>query len=217
MIGVAPRLRRALDTAVQGEIPFRHWELTEILPPETGVALAALPFAVPEGGRIDGRRELINAQRSFFGVDVRAASAVCDEMAQAWQSPDIVGLIQARCGIELTGTYLRMEYCQDTDGFWLEPHTDIGAKLFTMLVYLSTDPDAADWGTDLLDREPPHALVGRSSGAYDTGLIFIPGTDTWHGFARRRIGGIRRTLIVNYVRPEWRARHELAFPDRPIG
>lgn len=27
---------------------------------------------------------------------------------------------------------------------WLEPHTDIAAKRFTMLIYLSTHPDAAE-------------------------------------------------------------------------
>jgi hypothetical protein len=27
--------------------------------------------------------------------------------------------------------------------------------------------------------------------------------------------GIRRSLIVNYVKPDWRSRHELSFPDRP--
>jgi hypothetical protein len=27
---------------------------------------------------------------------------------------------------------------------------------------------------------------------------------------------MRRTLIVNYVRDEWRARHELCFPNRQV-
>ena len=30
------------------------------------------------------------------------------------------------------------------------------------------------------------------------------------------LSGIRRSLIVNYVGPEWRARHELAYPDVPV-
>ena len=54
-------------------------------------------------------------------------------------------------GCTLGGSFLRIEYCLDTDGFWLEPHTDIGAKLFTMLVYLSDHPEAEDWGTDIMD------------------------------------------------------------------
>ena len=48
------------------------------------------------------------------------------------------------------------------------------------------------------------------------GLIFVPGADTWHGFTRRPIVGVRRSLIVNYVKPEWRSRHELAFPNEAV-
>ena len=36
------------------------------------------------------------------------------------------------------------------------------------------------------------------------------------GFTPRAIRGVRRSLIVNYVKPEWRARHELAFPDQVV-
>jgi hypothetical protein len=28
---------------------------------------------------------------------------------------------------------------------------------------------------------------------------------------------VRRSLIVNYVKPEWRSRHELAYPDHAAG
>jgi len=60
-------------------------------------------------------------------------------------------------------------------------------------------------------------LVATAPYRRNAGLIFIPGSDTWHGFHRRPIVGVRRSLIVNYVKPEWRSRHELAFPDRLAG
>ena len=41
-------------------------------------------------------------------------------------------------------------------------------------------------------------------------MIFIPGDDTWHGFIKRPIKGVRRSLIVNYVTGAWRDRYELA-------
>lgn len=43
----------------------------------------------------------------------------------------------------------------------------------------------------------------------NSGLLFVPGKDTWHGFEKRPIHGLRRTLIVNYVDDSWKARHEL--------
>ncbi|MFY7958508.1 MAG: 2OG-Fe(II) oxygenase, partial [Elsteraceae bacterium] len=119
------------------------------------------------------------------------------------------------CGVSLAGGYLRVEYCLDSKGFWLEPHTDIGAKLFTHLIYLSTGPGSEAWGTDLL--RPDGELVARAPATPNSGLIFIPASDSWHGFAPRPIEGVRRTLIVNYVREEWRARHELCFPEQPVG
>ena len=207
-------LHAALAAGRQGEVPFRHWSLDTVLPAETCAAVRALPFNIPDMGGIGGRRESINAQRSFFGVEQRGQFAVCDALAHALQAPATIALLQRLCGTALAGASLRIEYCQDTDGFWLEPHTDIGAKLFTMLTYLSDGPEAATWGTDLLDTAGK--VVARSPGTFDSGLIFIPAEDTWHGFARRRIDGVRRTLIVNYVRPEWRARHELCFPDIPV-
>ncbi len=216
-VTIAPperHLRAALAAARRGGVPFRHWTLTDVLPDETAAAVRALPFTLPDMTWIAGRRESINAQRRFFGVPQRLGFPVCDTLAQAFQAPATVALLQRLCATDLGGGSLRIEYCQDTDGFWLEPHTDIGAKLFTLLIYLSDGADAEQWGTDLLDGAGH--LVGRSAGTFNSGLIFIPAADTWHGFAPRRIDGIRRTLIVNYVRPDWRARHELCFPDQPV-
>ena len=51
----------------------------------------------------------------------------------------------------------------------------------------------------------------------NSGVIFMPGSDTWHGFRKRAIDGVRRSLIVNYVKPEWRARHELLLPGSAGG
>ena len=47
-------------------------------------------------------------------------------------------------------------------------------------------------------------------------MIFIPGENTWHGFEPRKIVGVRRLMEINYVRPSWRSREQLSFPDRPI-
>ena len=100
------------------------------------------------------------------------------------------------------------------DGFWLEPHTDIGAKFFTMLIYLNDPPAGEDWGTDVYESADKH--LGSAPSGRNQGLVFVPGQTSWHGFEKRPITGIRRSLIVNYVTPEWRARHELAFSDKPI-
>lgn len=210
----ARHFRHALEQSRRQEWPFRHWLLTDALPPAVARAVAALPFDPPAIADTRGRRETHNATRVFLNPAAQAAFPAA-EVAAAFQHPETVGLLVRRCGADLSGGFLRIEYCLDTAGFWLEPHTDIGAKLFTMLIYLSTDDGAADWGTDIY-ADPAAPPVARADAGFGNGLIFVPGCDTWHGFEARTITGVRRTLIVNYVVPDWRSRHELAFPDAPV-
>jgi hypothetical protein len=211
---VVSSLLASLDHSDCSTFPFRHWLLDRILPERICREIDALAIPPPAIEDTLGRRETHNSTRLFFGETQRACSPACDEIATALQSSPVIRQLETVCDVALGGSYLRIEYCRDTDGFWLEPHTDIGAKLFTMLIYLSDDPGSEAWGTDLLDG--PDTLVATTPYQRNFGVIFIPGTDTWHGFHRRPIRGVRRSLIVNFVRPEWRSRHELAFPERPV-
>ena len=159
------------------------------------------PGIVATGIRAIGRRqETHNATRRFITERERTRLPACEALAEAFQDEATVRLFEDLCEIDLIGCYLRIEYCLDGPGFWLEPHTDIGAKQLTLLITLSLHPEAEGWGTDLLD--PAHRLVGRTSGRFNSGLLFIPDATIWHDFAPRPIRGIRRSLIVNYVGPE---------------
>lgn len=207
-------IARAIAEAPRGDAPYRHWLPGNILPPGDCAAICALPLGATVLGATLGRRETNNATRVYFSAENLMRFEVCVRIALALQEGRAVAAIEDACGIDLAGTHLRIEYCQDGDGFWLEPHTDIGAKRLTLLIYLSDDPDSADWGTDILDEF--WFPVARAPFRRNHGLMFVPGATTYHGFRRRPIRGVRRSIIVNYVGPEWRARHELAFPDRPI-
>ena len=213
---VSASLIGCFDASVFSAQPFRHWLLSDILPVAVCDRIDALPARAANIDDTLGKRETHNSSRLFFGLDNRRRHPVCDALAAGFQSAAAVERIERLCEIELRDkSHLRIEYCLDTDGFWLEPHTDIGAKLFTMLVYLSTEPGSEEWGTDILDANLN--LVAVAPYARNGGLIFVPGSDTWHGFHRRPIKGVRRSLIINYVKPEWRSRHELAYPDRTAG
>ena len=194
--------------------PFPHWLLTDVLPFAVAKAVAELPVPPPPAGDTQGRRETHNSQRVFLSPAFQAEHPVARAVAAAFQEPEMIGVLEARTGARLSGHYLRIEYCRDGADFWLEPHTDIGAKAFTMLIYLSASPEAENWGTDIYDVQLNH--VGRAPGGYNKGLIFIPGEDTWHGVEKRAFSDVRKSLIVNYVVPDWRSRHELAFPDETV-
>lgn len=196
------------------DYPYRHWLVFDIFPVEIAEQLANLPFPVPDIGGISGQRDLHNATRQYFDRDNIQKYVLCKEVAEHFQSKSTIESLQNTFGIDLAGTYLRLEYAQDTDGFWLEPHTDLGVKKFTMLIYLSDGEGHDQLGTDIYSAKDAH--VGRSVFQRNAAMVFIPADNTWHGFEKRTIKGVRKSLILNYVTPEWRAREQLAYPDSLI-
>jgi hypothetical protein len=190
--------------------PYGYWLLKQALPPKVCTAIGNLPFPAPAEAAFDGKRETNNSTRVFFSPEVQRSYAVCREVAEAFKNPRVMSAIEVTTGAKLDDGQLRIEYCQDADGFWLEPHLDIPVKKLTMLVYLSDDARLSDAGTDVYDESPEHRTVATAPYEFNAGMIFIPGKNTWHGFSKRPIRGIRKSIIVNYVSPEWRAIDELA-------
>ena len=207
-------IRESLEQSERASAPYKYWLARNILPEEIAADICALPFAAPPLNGLSGKREVHNATRSYIDAACQSAHPVAACVAAAFQSSEIVGLLEDMFEASLVGTYLRAEYAQDVDGFWLEPHSDLGVKKFTLLLYLSDDPEHAGLGTDIYGADKAH--VGASPFARGTGMIFVPSTITIHGFERRPIHGVRKSLIVNYVTDEWRATEQLAFPDKPV-
>jgi hypothetical protein len=203
-----------IEASERNEAPYRHWTLRHCLPEAAVPQIQALPFPPPALGGVSGRRELHNATRRYFDAESRHRFPVCESFCRAFQDERVTARIAAHFGACLAGTYLRVEYAQDTDGFWLEPHTDLGVKAFTMLLYMSSHPQHATLGTDIYNPDKTHA--GRSPFAPNAAMVFVPSDTTYHGFEPRRIEGVRISVIVNYVTDEWRAREQLAFPDTPV-
>lgn len=194
--------------------PYTYWNATNVLPDPLPAAICNLPFTAPRLGGISGKREKHNATRTYFDTENRAAYGFVNATAKAFQRPDMTRAIETLFDTNLAGSYLRMEYAQDVDGFWLEPHSDLGVKLFTLLLYLSDDPRHSGLGTDIYDAKKKH--VSTAPFLSNAAMIFIPSDVTFHGFERRPITGVRKSLIINYVTEEWRAREQLAFPEAPV-
>jgi hypothetical protein len=210
---VADHFCRALRKAHRAEQPYLHWKLADVLPEAMCTGLLTLPIAPPVLGETDGTRDTYNASRAFVTPKLREEFPASAVLADALQRPEVARQLEETVGIDAEGKFLRIEYIQDTDGAWLEPHRDIPDKLFSMVIYLCTGPEAKDWGTDIYDTD--RQWVGRASADFNSAVIFIPGDDTWHGFDKRPIRGVRRLMEINYVQ-NWRDREQLAFPDRPV-
>lgn len=204
----------SIATRREAREPYRHWLLSDVLPQETCTAIVELPFAAPRIADTRGKRETHNESRTFFSVANRARFTVCNDMAAAFQSNAVVRALEEAFATTLTGSFLRVEYCQDSGSFWLEPHCDVEVKLITIQVYLSSGADAESLGTDIYrDENTWFATVPAS---FNSALVFVPAKNTWHGFRRRQFAGVRRSIIINYVTASWRARHELAYPTDAV-
>jgi hypothetical protein len=211
---VIDTLAASLRSAQRLEMPYRRWQIRNVFPETLITGILTLPIAPPAIGYGDGTRASYNDRRTFITPALRAKFPSLDLLASALADPVIVDLFARTLEIETEGAYLRAEYIQDLDGMWLEPHRDIPEKLFSMVVYFFTGPDSAEWGTDIYDEN--QRWIGQAPGEFNGGIIFVPGPNTWHGFEKRRIIGVRRLMEINYVRPDWRDREQLADPATPL-
>ena len=208
-------IKKSAEGGDRRETPYRHWILRGVFPKNVYQELKDMPFPAADLGGVSGTREAHNADRVYFAADNLEKFPNARATVEAFQDPEIVAHFAEVFDAPLDGTYVRVEYAQDVDGFWLKPHTDIGVKMFTMLIYMSDDPRHSDLGTDIYADENTH--VGRSPFEPNSAMIFVPSKNTWHGFEKRAIHGVRRSIIVNYVTNDWRAREQLAYPQKPVG
>ena len=207
-------VRASLEARRSFDAPYRYFLVEDLFPPAVAQELAALPFRAPGLDGVSGKRELHNDTRRYFDAATNAEHPVMGRIAEALQSPDLVSEIAAAFEAPIDDTFLRLEYAQDVDGFWLEPHTDLGVKKFTCLIYLSDGPGHEALGTDIYGADKAH--VGAPPFVPNSAMIFVPGSDTWHGFEKRPIEGVRRSVILNYVTHDWRAREQLSYPEAPV-
>jgi hypothetical protein len=211
---IALHFAAGLARAERVDMPFRHFYAEGLLPAAAVDDLARLPVVPPRLDGLSGRREYHNAARFFCNAKTMQRFPALAALARALQARAAVAAIETFCETSLAGTFLRVEYAADSDGFWLEPHTDLGVKKFTCLISLAEDERQSSLGTDIYT--PDRKLYRRYPFHRGAALVFIPAHDTWHGFEKRPIVGCRRSLIVNFVGPEWRDRAQLAFPDDPV-
>lgn len=204
----------ALDGAERFEEPYRHWILMGLLPEDILADLRDLDFPVPDLDGVSGKRELHNDQRYYVDQANMARFPSMAALGAAFQAPRMIRAVEDFFAADIEGTYLRIEYAQDVTGFWLEPHTDLGVKRLTVLLYISDGPGHEELGTDVFAADK--SWTKRTPFAPNVAMAFVPSTNTYHGFQAREIPGVRKSLILNYVTTDWRDREQLAFPEKTV-
>ena len=211
---VAQTILSSLDLSDKPTDPYPHFLMKDVLPAGYCDAITALPFHTPtaDEANFDGRRNTNNNLRTYFNAEKQAEYEVINEVVEGFEHPLVRKAIETITGADLSDGQLRIEYCQDAPGFWLEPHTDISVKKMSMVVSLLDDPELARNGTDIHRGPPDHEYVGSAPYGLNNGMIFVPSDNTWHGVGHHPVpeGKVRKSLIVNYVTSDWLEKWELA-------
>lgn len=211
---VAQSIAQSLQRSRHHKIPYDYWLLENVFPEGLCEMLADLPFHAPgsEEANFDGRRNTNNKLRIYFNSENQVKFPAIQQITAGFDHPLVRRSIEELSGANLDDTLLRIEYCQDMPGFWLEPHTDISVKKLSMLVFLLDDPVLAGTGTDIFTGPPEHAYVTSAPYGCNKGILFVPAANTWHGAGHNPVppGKVRKSLIINFVSAEWREKRELA-------
>src|ERR1700742_5336460 len=108
MTSAEAHLSAVLDHAERRDVPFRHWNLTAVLPDNMTNAFTAMPAKVPDV--VSGTRRAVNGQRSFVSVENRRNFWFCADLADALQSPRLTSKLARMCDVDLAGSFLRIEF-----------------------------------------------------------------------------------------------------------
>ena len=111
-------------------------------------------------------------------------------------------LFERELNCNLDNCLLRIELIDDRFPFYHAPHLDSQEKLLTIIIYIDKD-DVLDLGTDLFFDKDEYAK--KIQWENNSALFFTPSNKKWHGFNPMQYKGIRRLMIVNFVKTDqWR-------------
>ncbi len=98
---------QSLLAAPVRETPYRHWLMQGVLPADMARSLNALPFPAPPLDGVSGSREIHNNTRRYIDAAAIAQHAVCRSLAEAFQDPATVAMIEEVTGARLDGCCLQ--------------------------------------------------------------------------------------------------------------
>lgn len=200
---IIDQLASAFKSAPEFSYPFKHWEVENALPTELTEQILAVRIPRTDGFAYDGTRASDSQlrpggtppRRMFIDTNTKDSHPFFQDLIDALLSEPVIEVVNNKFGVDTTDLYLRVEYINDFDGFFLDPHKDIVEKRFSMLLFLGDGPE--HMGTDFYDADLN--VVKTVSFRHNNAYVFLPGDDTWHGLEKKSIPDRRCSLLINYV------------------
>ncbi len=189
--------------AGESNYPFQHWIVENMLPSELTDQILAVRIPKTSGFVYDGTRASDSKlkpggtppRRMFITKDTKNEHPFFQDLVDAFLDPQVLKIVKDKFHVDTKELFLRVEYINDFDGFFLEPHKDIIEKQFTLLLFLGDGPEYM--GTDFYDTDLK--VVKTVKFGHNRGYVFTPSENSWHGLERKPIPDRRCSLLVNYV------------------
>jgi len=157
------------------------------------------PKEVPEEDS-SGKRDSANKFRTFITRNTKGADIFKD-----WDTLEMRLGLSDITGVDMKTGALRIELCQDGPGFWLSQHVDIKEKLMTLQIYLGEGKES--WGTVLYAQ--PDQVFTELPFKSNTGWLGVLGEPVIHGVPKKKVDGVRKSVIINYVTSDWKDTDQL--------
>ena len=212
-------LKNVIEKASEESSPWPWYGLSDVLDEEQVAEIRAMQFNERE--RMHGGKRSDNTSVRQFVTEngPPGLRRLVEELLSKEVQEAIHKKIYKYDG-NYSGLYVRMEVLNDKDGFWLEPHCDIGEKLISCLVYVNETDEDENIGTDLYTDMRGWFLCGSEDSLlepvrtvpfiHNTGYMFSQfdgNGNKVHGLSKgKKIKVERRGLQINYVTFEtpWR-------------
>lgn len=193
----------SFNNAPEQDYPFQHWEVENMLPDALTSQILAIRIPKTQGFVYDGTRASDSKltpggtppKRMFITPDIAAEYPFFKDLVDTFLSQEVCDIVKNKFGVDTNGLFLRVEYINDFDGFFLEPHKDIIEKQFTLLLFQGEGPE--HMGTDFYDSD--FNVVKTVKFGHNRGYVFTPCENSWHGLERKPIPDRRASLLINYV------------------
>ena len=185
--------------------PWKHFILDDVFSKEDYQILKNFPRLDSGYENITGFRDAID-NRVYLNDKFVHDNPQFKNILRTLNNTDIFEKI---FDVKLSRCSLRPELIDDRYPFFHEVHCDHPDKVLTLLIYIDKD-DEQNLASDLYIDENTHHTKLKWKNNGGIGWTIEPNDNKWHGFKPMKYDGVRRILIVNWVKDEvWNDKSQL--------
>ena len=131
--------------------PFTHYTFTDFFCNNELADIDSIKLH-NHSASLDGARTT-NSNRFFVDKENMWSNSTLNKIVDFFLRDDIILMFEQESGKTIRGNYLRVEFIEDREKSWLEPHVDIDEKIMSFLLYLNNTNESLNIGTSLYNNK----------------------------------------------------------------